>query len=156
MRKFLVLFSLVGVAALSTVAASQAAVVSHTSVPFASSILNTCNGDTVSFTGTFDQTTRITTAGSGRVNEGFDIRIDGAGVGSATGASYIVHVTIHATSNNVPLNADGAAVTTDTATFNAIGQGNVPNISIHSVFHETVTPDGTVTADFFLDNVTCA
>jgi hypothetical protein len=151
MRKLLVLASLGVVVALATVAAAQGAIVSKTTFDLTGlTLTNPCNGETVTFTsGTETITLRETDAGSGRVNIGEQITARADGVGATTGAAYRLNENANVTENNVLVTDNGAVVIQASVEFNVIGQGNAPNFREHENIHETITPDGTLTADKF-------
>ena len=151
MKKLLMLASLGAVVALATVAAAQGAIVSKTTIDLTGlTITNACNGETVNITaGTETFTLRETVAGSGRVNIGEQINIKADGVGATTGAAYNINAVENVTENNVLVPANGAIVIQAAVEVNVIAQGNVPNFREHENIHETITPDGTLTADKF-------
>jgi len=157
MRKLLVLASLVAVVGLGTVAAAQAAIVSKTTFDLTGLTLTSpCNGETVTFSsGTETITLRITDAGNGRVNIGEQLTAKADGVGATTGAAYRLNENVNITENNVLVPVNGAIVLQESAEANIIAQGNVPNFKEHVNFHETITPDGTLTADVSRFTTTC-
>ncbi len=151
MKKLLMLASLGAVVALATVAAAQGAIVSKTTIDLTGfTITNACNGEIVNITaGTETITVRETDAGSGRVNVGEQFKLKADGVGATTGAAYNINSVENVTENNVIVTANGAIVIQAAVEFNVIAQGNVPNFRAHENIHETITPDGTLTADKF-------
>jgi hypothetical protein len=146
MKKFMLLVGLVGTFALTAVGASQAAVVSHeNNVPLSFTTTNPCNGDTVTLTGTFDDVVRMTTSASGRVDFGSHFAIDASGVGAPSGATYLLHEEGNSHDNNFTF-VNGAASVNQVDTFHVISQGSAPNFLETLLFHETITPDGTITS----------
>ena len=155
MRKLLVLVGLVSAAALSTVAAAQAGVVTHTyNVPISFTTSNPCNGELVPVTGNEDIMIRMTTAGNGSVKIGEHVSFDLSGVGATTGANYNVNEILNVEENNVTF-VNGATEVTETAHLSFIAQGNVPNFKEHLIIHETITPAGDITSFKFDDSSTC-
>ena len=148
MRKLFVLASLGVVVALATVAGAEGAIVSKTTLDLTGlSIVNPCNGDTVTFSsGTETITVRETDAGSGRVNVGEQLNIKADGVG-ATGAAYRWNENDNVTNNNFTVDDNGAVAENVAASGTIVGQGSVPNFKVHLNEHLTITPDGTVRVD---------
>jgi hypothetical protein len=76
---------------------------------------------------------------------------DVSGVGTVTGANYVVNETA-----NEFENVDIPNVFPVNQTINAselvIGQGSVPNFDLHELLHITINADGTITSS--IDNVT--
>jgi hypothetical protein len=158
LRKFTLFLSVA--AALATCAVvfgagvAQAAVVSKTTFDLTGLTLsNPCTGEIVTFSsGTETITVRMTDAGSGRVNIGEQLNAHADGVGATTGAAYRLNENVSITENNVLVPANGAIVLQESVAANIIAQGNLSNFQEHADVHETITPDGTLTA--FRDNLT--
>jgi len=99
----------------------------------------------VPLTGTEDTLIKMTTSGSGRVDVSEHVVIDASGVGAASGTQYDLHQVSNFHENNLTF-VNGALTTTETETLHINGHGSAPNFVLHTLFHQTITPDGTVTS----------
>lgn len=112
-----------------------------------------CNGEHVILTGEEHILVRGTIDSSGGYHLKFHYDSNASGLGDTTGAKYVYNANIETTIN---LNGSWATNTTDDASFELIGQGDVPDQRGFAKLHLTVTPQGQVTA--LVDNakVTCS
>jgi hypothetical protein len=113
-------------------------------IPISSSLVNSCNGDVVSFSGTLHITNTLTTDSSG----GYHLRThsnyqDVSGTGTPSGATYRI-----TTTNNETVNDSDTPQfeTTVIQTIKAVSQGAIPNLFIHVVLHVTVNANGQTTS----------
>jgi hypothetical protein len=131
-----------------TASASGPAVIQNEDVTGAT-LVNPCNGDTVTITsGTFQIVVHETATSSG----GYHLIVEGnahgvKGVGT-DGASYQAPGVFWTETNATP----GAQVTTQVGVLNVIGGGDTPNFRSVGTLHLTVDGNGNVTA--FIDHVT--
>ena len=128
------------------VPASAATVLNETTAFGGGGVLNPCNGEILTFSGTDHVTLRRTDDGNGGVH---------------VGQHHNIHVTAIGDQGNTyegngedTFELNGRVGYEETAThtggpfeFNEISQGSAPNFVAHAVFHTTFHPDGTVTAD---------
>lgn len=120
------------------------------SYPVSDVLLNECTGEPLAFSGAFHTTFHVTENAS-------TLHVHGQGnasaikaVGQWTGASYVGTQTDHFT-----VNAARGSTVTETGSFQAIGRGSVPNLTIKYLFHLTVNADGTLTSSMDTFSVTC-
>jgi len=114
-------------------------------------LVNPCNGETVTITsGTFQIVVHETA-----IPGGYHLNIDGNARGvkgvSASGANYQVPGGFWTTTNATP----GAQMSTDVGVFNLVGQAGAPNFRTFGVLHVTVTANGDVTASIDHQTATC-
>jgi hypothetical protein len=113
-------------------------------LPISSSLVNSCNGDVVAFSGTLHIANTLTTDSSG----GYHLRThsnyqDVSGTGTPSGANYRI-----TTTNNETVNDSDTPQfeTTVIQTIKAVSQGAIPNLFIHVVLHVTVNANGQTTS----------
>jgi hypothetical protein len=124
----------------------RAEAVQNHDVPLVSSIVNPCNGETVTITGNGHEVDRVTVNGN-TFHIGTHFDAGGVkGVGQTTGAKYSTNDVF-----NLDLNLAAGANETVGEDFHLIGQGQVPNFVLHTLFHITINANGDVTSSF--DNV---
>jgi len=113
-------------------------------LPISSSVVNTCNGDTVTFQGTIHVTHTLTVDSSGGVHlKTHSNYQDVSGTGTPSGLNYRIVTTINETVND----SDTAQFeTTVVQTIKAVSQGSAPNLFIHVVMHVTVNANGETTS----------
>jgi hypothetical protein len=145
--KPVVAFVLVAVTALLVAAASQADVVTNTTVPVSGVTMNPCNGEDVAFTGALHDVLRENVAADGSTHFGVHANFRAHGVGATTGAQYEVLVSENDADNEgVIAGGQGAAEETLVVTAEFVAQGDVPNFTVEAVEHITIAPDGTITS----------
>lgn len=119
-------------------------VTTNETIPFTSTLTNTCNGDQVTFQGNMHVTNHTTADASG----GFHLRThtnyqDVTGTGAPSGLNYRVGTTSNQTTND----PDGAqSEMTVIQTIKLISQGSALNYFIRVVFHITINANGETTS----------
>jgi TRAP-type uncharacterized transport system substrate-binding protein len=113
-------------------------------LPISGSVLNICNGDTVTYQGTVHVVNTVTNDASG----GFHLKThsnyqDVTGTGSPSGLTYRVRTTINETVND---NDGPQFETTVIQTVKLISQGSAPNLFLHVVMHVTINANGQTTS----------
>lgn len=129
-----------------TVRAQATTNVDRVTVPFVFDSVNPCNGEAVVVAGELMLTTRTTVDGQGRTHEAFNLvasHVRGEGE-SGTGYMAVGGQREH---RNFDENAALPFVDTFTDIFNLVSAGGVDNFTAKTLFHITVTADGTVRAD---------
>ena len=122
-------------------------------LPISGTIINTCNGDTVTYQGTVHVTNTVTTDASG----GYHLKThtnyqDVSGVGAPSLINYRIVTTTNVTVND----SDSAQFeTTLIQTIKAVSQGSAPNLFLHFVMHVTVNANGETTSTVVNVNVDC-
>ncbi len=161
MRRLITLLT-VAVMLAATTDSAFAAMVYNVSVPVGpenvgNPVTNACNGDPIALSGFVHDLGVFTEDSNGglHITERRNLE-DVAGVDEVTGASYRL-----ATANTMTLNAASYATggypqeASDLVTIELIGKGSAPNFLLHALFHETFTPEGTVTADISFLSTEC-
>jgi opacity protein-like surface antigen len=145
MKRFLFLAALAATFGLSAVAASQAAVVTNTTIPISGTVVNPCNGELVPFTGDLHLLFRVTFDQAGGLHVGVHEDIQATGVGATTGAKYELNAVLNEEVNyGFVLGGNGAAEETIVESELFVAQGSAPNFVLKLLEHITITPDGTV------------
>jgi hypothetical protein len=123
------------------------------SIPFTSTLTNTCNGDLVTFQGNMQVTNHVTTDASG----GFHLKThvnyqNVTGTGAPSGLNYRVGTTSNETTND----PDGPqAEMTVIQTVKLISQGSTQNNFIRFVYHITINANGVVTSTVAETSIEC-
>ena len=122
-------------------------------IPFTSTLPNTCNGDLVTFQGNMHVTNTVTTDSGG----GFHLKThvnyqNVTGTGSPSGNTYNVRTTSNETLND---NESGQVETTVIQTVKLITQGPALNYFLQLVFHITVNANGETTSEVSESRVQC-
>jgi hypothetical protein len=141
----------VAVITVGMVRLARAAQTVNVDIPVSFTVVNPCNGEPVVFSGTVHEEAHETINGStAHLEIHFNFQ-DVSGVGTVTGATYVIPETA-----NLFENVDIPNVFPLNQTINAselvIGQGSVPNFDVHELLHTTINADGTVTSS--IDNIT--
>lgn len=126
-----------------------AANVLNETVPLSGSVSNTCNGDTVSLSGTEHLVVNETFDSNGGAHASISINAHLTGTGTPSGDSYVGNLNA---SFNENANSGGTITGTEPISFEIISQGSDPNLIIKALFHITINPDGTVTS--YIDTYT--
>ncbi len=127
---------------------ARAAVVTKLDIPLAGIVFNPCNGEMVVFTGIDHIIERVTLDNSGGFHASFHDNIHVTASGDQ-GNSYVGNE-----EDNSVFNGRIGFVDTSISTFSEISKGSAPNFVIHALLHQTVLPDGRVTA--FINNFTAS
>lgn len=131
---------------LALVLPAHAETVYNFSEPVNGTVFNPCNGETITFSGTFHDAFHLTFDNGGGVNVNFQDNAQGiTGIGDQ-GNTYTGNEADHES-----FNAHIGAEETAPSSFQEISHGSAPNFILHTSFHFTVNADGTVTA--FHDNL---
>ena len=135
-------------------AAAQATTVStNETLPFTGSATNTCNGDTVTFSGEIHITNHVTTDANNSSHIRTHINYQGvSGTGTPSGASYNVVTSQNETRND---NVGPQSETTVTQVANLVAQGSAPNSKMLVVIHITVNANGVTTSEVEQITITC-
>lgn len=128
------------------------AVVQNEKVPFSFSFTSPCTGETVVFSGTQHQLFRVTEDEAGGFHVGVSINWQNVTGTAPSGTKYQIPLTLKQSVNFT----NGATTATATQNFRVVAQGNADDWSGHILFHVTITPDGTVTAEKFVFDVECS
>ena len=125
-----------------------AAVLTQLRIPVNGAVFNPCNGETVTFSGIEHFIASETSNGGGgfHLAERDNIHVTATG---SLGNSYEGNE-----EDSFELNGRFGVEQTIPQTFSEISNGSAPNFEVHSLFHITVNPNGTVTA--FVDNFTAS
>jgi hypothetical protein len=115
----------------------------NVTTPVSGTLFNPWNGEPVNFTGSCHTVINETLDSSGGVHFGFHVNCHVSAVGQDTGARYIGNAEANFTAN---VNSGETVTLTFPFTFSGISKGSEPNFVIHSIFHITINPDGTVTS----------
>jgi hypothetical protein len=111
-------------------------------------VLTACNGETVHVTGTANCLEHTTVSADGHFVFDAHMNYQGVtGVGLTTGAQYRVQ-----TVDDLMLIGPVPFIITSVLSVQLIGQGSVPNLTMHATFHLVVNPNGT--SVFTVDNFT--
>ena len=139
------LFALLFAAAAGTPAFGQATTTTtNETIPFTGNIINPCNGDTVTFSGTLHVVNTMTTNASGGTHLKTHINYQNVtGTGSPSGINYRVGTV----SNDVVNDNDGPQNTaTVISTVKLIAPGSALNYFMRTVLHVTVNANGETTS----------
>jgi len=139
-----VLCSLMAAGLLVIAVKSMAAVVTNVHIPISGTVVNPCNGETVTFSGVDHFTATVTLDSSG----GFHLTAHDNIHVTATGSLGNTYEGNH--EDTFAVNGRVGFEQIQTLTLSAIALGNAPNFEEHALFHITVHPDGTVTG--FVNN----
>jgi hypothetical protein len=159
MKRITLLFAAMATAILLTtsgIALSQASNGTFTErIPFTSSVVNPCNGETVVIEGHLKTLIHTTT------NDNADILVEsaivqGSGLGSVTGARYVVHQTEMIEQALILPGGEfaGGEITAHRRT-NITGKGRVPDFSARTLAHFTFTTAQGPTAEVFFTDIEC-
>jgi hypothetical protein len=107
-------------------------------------LINTCNGETVEFTGNITDDIHIVINGN-TVNLSEHNQGQTIGIGSL-GNTYISNVNDNVAFNGIPDNG-GLFIIEDILIVNAISKNGAPNFSIRRNAHLTINANGVVTVD---------
>ena len=138
----LVPFSILAATAMAMSVASPvlAATVINTDIPVTTAVVNPCNAEFVPLGGTEHFIFRVTYDNNGGGHVGIHENIQVTGTGDK-GNSYVGNL-----ANLYEGNAKVGSENTGMLSFDVISKGSAPNFLMHGVFHVTINPDGTVTA----------
>ena len=119
--------------------------------PITDSRSNTCTGDLVTFSGTLHTEVTSTAAPNGMTHSAFYFTVHATGVGSPSGANYVVNDTIHIESNT-----KGIAQEQYTGTkLKLIAQGPYPNATERDTLHVIIGSDGSLNVQKINSTITC-
>jgi hypothetical protein len=123
------------------------------SSPFAASFPNACNGDLINFTGTLEVLLHYSENSNGTINLKQQDKIQGSGLGMATGHSYRVFELSNSEINGPKAGAGAQSTQTNTSNNDVNGPSQDDHFILQVKTH-TVVKDG-VPAVYFLDFKTC-
>ncbi len=118
-------------------------VISNQTVPLSGTVVNACNGESVTYTGEEHLLFRLVFDQNGGIHMGFNQNAHAAGVGSITGANYSLNYT------------EGGSVTssfpppfsfTTVSHQNFLGRRNVPAFLLHATYSMSVGTEGNLFA----------
>lgn len=124
-------------------AAASAAVVRNDRFERHTFAISRCNGDRVEVDVTFHVLTAVTFDQAGGSHVKLHRNVSGQGTNPVTGDEYVVSQVRNEHFDLGP----GATEHTTIFRFTLMGKGQVPNESVHSNFHFTITPDGDVSSN---------
>jgi len=104
------------------------------------SVMNSCNGDTISVSGTFHSETTSSTNPNGFIHTSFNSTLKGTGVGVPSRANYVVNDGQHAEVNSKTVAMEQYMSTK----MKLIAQGPSPNMTLRITTHLVVNANGTV------------
>ena len=134
------LLALLAIASLAA-APAFAEVVSNETTDISDTIVNPCNGDLVTFSGTAHYVFSTTVDGNGGFHLHIHANAQVQGTGAAAGTKYSANEQLNYTTN---ANA-GADESNVTYALKLIAQGKDPNFTVFESIHITVNANGTVT-----------
>jgi hypothetical protein len=158
MKRRLLLLPLAMVASLVWSVGAQAETLLNEQVPITLTFPNPCSptsGETITITGTEHVDVHTIVGQDGALHLQVEDNLDNVTGLSSTGVSYTVvgfdqfHLNIRPTETTIPGNE------TQIDVLRLIGIGGQPTISVTLRHHGTENANGTVTADFFVMDVSC-
>ncbi len=151
--RLLTLILSVALVAVSLSLPVRAEVVTNTSVPFSTTVYNSCTGEPVHLTGELHVLVHITEDGNGGFHFYSHFQPMGvSGQGLASGRNYqAVGETIRMSNDSSESQFEGSFVNN----FKIVGQGPGGNFMVHTNTHFTVNANGDVTADIVNSSVEC-
>jgi hypothetical protein len=102
---------------------------------------NTCNGDSISLTGTFHSETTFSTNPNNTIHMSFNSTENATGIGTPSGAKYVLNDSEHQEVNSKTL----AQEQYFTTKMKLISQGSAPNMTLRMTTHLVVDGNGNVT-----------
>jgi len=123
------------------VGAQAESIVERFTEPFVFDSVNPCNGEPVLISGELKITTRTTVDGGGTVHIAYNLvpsQVRGEG------ASGVAYKAVGGQREHINAGEGEQVIDTFTDTFNLISSGGTENFRARTVFHVTVTADGTV------------
>jgi hypothetical protein len=123
---------------------SAATVTNEVHIPFSATIVNSCNGETVTVDGTTHALITTTSDNSGGLQVKVSTIDKGTGVASPSGTQYTF-----SGENTFQLSSSGKTdrlTATSLMTHVLVSQGGEENLIVRTRFHVAVTPSGNVTA----------
>jgi hypothetical protein len=144
--------------ALKAAPASTGATIVNT--PFVGTVYNCFNGRPVTFSGVLHATIHETLTPSGDLisvqNLNWaDVKGTDVSGNSYVANSYVAHETANSTQHLPALGAvviTGGGAALFPLSFEMVSKGSAPNFRVHSLYHVTVTPDGSLTS--YVDTIT--
>jgi hypothetical protein len=132
-----------------------AAVTDHKVVEFTDDF-DTCTGETVEVTGIQRIVEQVTVDESGREHISFTRHTQGTGVGTSSGATYLLIDSV--TRSEVTIGIEGDTVLTERSVALFVRMGELApsdDLLAHLITETTITPDGTTTTVVKLESVEC-
>ena len=150
MMKRIMLLTSFAMAALLLTAANANAGAGQINFPINGATINPCNGETLTFTGSFHGVFNVTVDDAGLVvhlvmND--NIHVSGTG---DQGSSYVGGAT-----DQLTFNGRVGVEQTSVSSFTMISKGSAPNFYMHVLVHFTLNADGTLTANIFSVTASC-
>ena len=102
---------------------------------------NTCNGDSISLSGTFHSETIFSSNPNGTIHMSFNSTESATGIGTPSGAKYVVSDSAHQEVNSKTMAQEQYFSTK----MKLISQGSAPNMSLRVTTHLVVDANGNVT-----------
>ena len=125
--------------------AQATTVTTSETVPFTSSILNPCNGDTVAFSGDVHLVNHVTTDASGGTHVETQSNFSNvSGTGQPSNATYRVTTTRQTSVND---SSTPQSELTVVQVINVVGQGSTPKFRLFVTYHITVNANGQTTSE---------
>jgi predicted small secreted protein len=149
MMKRIMLLASFAMAALLLTAANANAGAGQTKLPINGAIINPCNGETFTFTGSFHGVFNVTIDDAGGFHLVMNDNIHVSGTGDQ-GSSYEGGET-----DQYILNGRVGVEQTIVTSFTMISKGSAPNFYQHILIHFTVNADGTLTANISTVTASC-
>lgn len=118
---------------------------------FTQSMTNSCNGETILVSGTLHTVSGFSINPNGMIHSTFNSTLNGTGVGSSSGAKYVINDTAHSEVN-------GKTVAQEQfigSKMKMIAQGPTPNLTQRMTIHLVVDANGNVRVDTFGFDVSC-
>ena len=112
-------------------------------------LYNDCTGETIAFEGSLHTSLRLVADGSGNIHVSSHSNWQNMrGIGLSSGDKYVGSATASTSSSGV---SDPTTVYTEAVNIQLIGQGKVPDLRLHVIYHYTIV-DGRITT--FIDSAT--
>jgi hypothetical protein len=122
-----------------------------TDTPFTNQPATGCNGDAILMTGTLHTVSSFSINPNGFIHSTFNSTLNATGVGSISGAKYVISDTAH-TEVNAKTIAQEQFMGTK---MKMIAQGPYPNLTYRSTVHLVVDANGNVRVDTSSSQVSC-
>jgi hypothetical protein len=149
MIKRIMLMTSFAMAALLLTAANASAGAGQVNFPINGAIVNPCNGETFTYTGSFHGIFNALVDDNGLVHLVINDNIHVSGTGDQ-GSSYVGSET-----DQDVFNGRAGVEQTIATSFKMISKGSAPNFYMHILVHMTVNEDGTLTANIYTVTASC-
>jgi len=149
MMKRIMLMTSFAMAVLLLTAAHARAGAGQVNFPINGAIINPCNGETFTYTGSFHGIFNAVVDDGGIVHLVINDNIHVSGTGDE-GSSYVGSET-----DQSIFNGRAGVEQTNATSFKMISKGSAPNFYMHVLVHFTVNADGTLTANIYTVSASC-